>query len=152
MSATTLNGNIVGSVDVPSSGIVVAKDQLETPFDVTGLTELTASMKFLLPSVESGLVVVGMTVRAALQGGGDAAPSAPKMDVESPMIGQLVFFSPLTRTQKKAGVMARFSVCECSENQPPISVRPQSWAPSSMENTLDLMSPLILDLSLSSQR
>ena len=35
---------------------------------------------------------------------------------------------------------------------PPISVRPVSWAPSSMEKTLDLMSPLILDLSFSSQR
>ena len=85
---TTLNGNIVGSVDVPSSGNVVAKDQLETPFDVTGLTELSASMKFQLPSVESGEVVVSMIVRVALQGGGDAAPSAPTMDVESPMIGQ----------------------------------------------------------------
>ena len=38
------------------------------------------------------------------------------------------------------------------KDPPPISVRPESWAPSSIEKTFDLISPLILDLLFSSQR
>lgn len=68
-------------------------------------------------------------------------------------------FDPLYFDFKQAGETEKGElVGSPSENllekgdYPPISVRPVSWAPSSMEKTLDLMSPLIFDLSFNSQR
>ena len=60
--------------------------------------------------------------------------------------------APVHRNSGGPQTAAVFKKRVSEADQPPISVRPESEAPSSIENTLDLMSPLMRDLSFSSQR